>query len=136
MFVPNHNTNAGPVTVWLQVCYMHLCCAYVPPWSVCARSAQHWAPAASHTRAGHKGGNPYTKVCSLTKVTTQLTQSIYEFTLCKQSKPIITSWCSCSTTVNQECIFSLTLFAVYNTALFIASNSSSQVKTKPSVSII
>ena len=60
MFVPNHKRNAGPVTVWLQVCYMHLCCAHVLPWSVCARSAQHWAPAASHTGAGHKGGNPYT----------------------------------------------------------------------------
>ena len=59
-FVPNHNTNAGPVTVWLQVCYMHLCCAHVLPWSVCARSAQHRAPAVSHTGAGHKGGNPYT----------------------------------------------------------------------------
>ena len=60
LFVPNHNTNAGPVTVRLQVCYMHLCCAHVLPWSVCARSAQHWAPAASHTGAGHKGRNPYT----------------------------------------------------------------------------
>ena len=39
---------------------MHLCCAHVLPWSVCARSAQHRAPAASHTGAGHKGGNPYT----------------------------------------------------------------------------
>ena len=48
------------VTVWLQVYYMHLCCAHVLPWSVCARSAQHQAPAASHTGAGHKGGNPYT----------------------------------------------------------------------------
>ena len=63
MFVPNHNTNAGPVTVWLQVCYMNLCCAHVLPCGVCARSAQHWAPAASHTGAGHKGGNPY--ICLL-----------------------------------------------------------------------
>ena len=60
LFVSNRNTNAGLVTVWLQVCYMHLCCAYVLPWSVCARSAQHRAPAASHTGASHKGGNPYT----------------------------------------------------------------------------
>ena len=41
---------------------MHLCCAYVLPWSVCVRSTQHRAPAASHTGAGHKGGNPYTAV--------------------------------------------------------------------------
>ena len=60
MFVTNHKTNSGPVTVWLQVCYMHLCCAHVLPWSVCARLAQHRAPTVSHTRAGHKGGNPYT----------------------------------------------------------------------------
>ena len=39
---------------------MYLCYAHVLPWSVCARSAQHWAPAESHTGAGHKGGNPYT----------------------------------------------------------------------------
>ena len=60
MFVPNHSTNGGPATVWLQVFYMHLLCAHVLPWSVCARSAQHWVPAASHTRAGHKGHSPYT----------------------------------------------------------------------------
>ena len=29
LFIPNRNTNAGPVTVWLQVCYMHLYCAHV-----------------------------------------------------------------------------------------------------------
>ena len=60
LFVLNRNTNAGPITVWLQVCCMHLCCAHVLPWNVCARSAQHQAPAASHTGAGCKGGNPYT----------------------------------------------------------------------------
>ena len=27
---------------------------------MCARCAQHWAPAASHIRAGHKGRSPYT----------------------------------------------------------------------------
>ena len=37
----NCNINAGPATVWLQMYYMHLCCAHVLPWSVCAKSAQH-----------------------------------------------------------------------------------------------
>ena len=41
---------------------MHLCCAHVLPWSVCARFAQHRAPAASHTGAGHKGSNPYISI--------------------------------------------------------------------------
>ena len=38
---------------------MHLFFAHVLLWSVCERSAQHWASAASHTGAGHKGHNPY-----------------------------------------------------------------------------
>ena len=41
---------------------MHLSCAHVMPWSVCARCVQHWAPAASYTGTGHKGRNPYYKV--------------------------------------------------------------------------
>ena len=43
---------------------MHLCCTHVLPWSVCARSAQHRAPAASNTGAGHKGHNPYNSYIS------------------------------------------------------------------------
>ena len=32
------------------------------PWSVCARSAQHRAPAVSYTGASHKTHNPYNGV--------------------------------------------------------------------------
>ena len=65
ILVPNHNTNAGPATVWLQVYYIHLFCTHVLLWSVCARSAQLRAPAASHTGAGHKGHNPYNQHINL-----------------------------------------------------------------------
>ena len=42
--------NTGPAIVRLQVCYMHLRCAHVLPWSVCARSVQYWAPAGAPTQ--------------------------------------------------------------------------------------
>ena len=48
--------------MWLQVYYMHLCCAHMLPWYVCERSPQHQAPAASHTGASHKGHNPYNSI--------------------------------------------------------------------------
>ena len=57
--IPNCNINADQATVWLHVYYMHLCCAYVLSWSVCARCAQNLASVASYTRAGHKCCNPY-----------------------------------------------------------------------------